>query len=159
MRKNTKLLWLTLIGASALAACGRDGHQIAADAVEDTVTTAASEAHEVAAAHVDITPDELNDMMSAKDFVLVNVHVPHAGDIPGTDQTIPFEQIAANLDKLPDDKDAKVVLYCRSGHMSTIASSALVSLGYTNVYNLAGGMQAWTAAGYALETVEASSET
>ena len=102
-------------------------------------------------AYTEINVDELQSMLESKDFVLVNVHIPFEGDIPDTDVSVPYDQIAQNLDQLPADKDAKIVLYCRSDRMSTIASETLVGLGYTNVYNLDGGMVDWDNAGLDLE--------
>src|SRR5512144_371564 len=98
-----------------------------------------------------VTPKELNTMLKNKDFVFINVHIPFAGNIAGTDLSIPYDQIEQNLSQLPADKNAKVVLYCRSGHMSQIAAEKLVSLGYTNIWSLKGGMIDWERDGFDLE--------
>jgi len=103
--------------------------------------------------YTNIDSRQLNTMFKNKDFVLVNVHIPFAGDIPNTDLSIPYDQITESqyLSQLPTDKNAKIVLYCRSGRMSQIASEELVSLGYTNIWNLKNGMVEWEQAGFSLD--------
>jgi rhodanese-related sulfurtransferase len=95
-----------------------------------------------------VTTDELMDMLKNKDFTLINVHVPYQGELPQTDVFIPYDEIDKYLDRLPADKNAKVVLYCRTDRMSTIAAKRLVELGYTNVWEMKGGMQEWRQKGY-----------
>src|SRR5512147_492070 len=98
-----------------------------------------------------ITAAELHTMLKNKDFILVNVHIPFAGNLANTDLSIPYDQIEQKLSQLPADKNAKIVLYCRSGHMSGIAAEKLLSLGYTNIWNPKGGMAQWEADGYEIQ--------
>ena len=101
-----------------------------------------------------ITPDRLATMLDHKDFTLLNVKTPYIGEIAGTDLYIPYDQVGGRAAELPADKSTKLVVYCRSGHESAIAAQTLIDLGYTNIDNLDGGMNAWTASGRQLVTVD-----
>ena len=102
-----------------------------------------------------IQPSELNTRLKTEDVFLVNVHVPYEGHIPGTDAFIPYDRIAGRIGALPSDA-SKLVIYCRSGTTSAIAAQALVTVGVTSFYELAGGYNAWIAAGLPFETKRAS---
>ncbi len=69
----------------------------------------------------------------------------------GTDIFIPYNEIGNNLNLLPKNKDAKIVLHCSSGSISREAAEELVSLGYTNVFNHLGGVMDWEAKGFEFE--------
>ena len=99
-----------------------------------------------------LTDLQLAAMLAQKDFFLVNVHIPYEGEIKDTDVFIAYDTMADNLDKLPQDKNAKIVVYCRSGGMSAIAARELVRLGFTQVSDLAGGMIDWEKSGYKILT-------
>jgi rhodanese-related sulfurtransferase len=100
--------------------------------------------------YAEVSPAELASVLKRTPILLINVHTPYEGEINGTRLFIPFDRIEANLNRLPADKRERIVLYCRSGHMSAIAAQALVKRGYTDVWNLAGGMIAWEQAGFPL---------
>ena len=102
--------------------------------------------------YTNVPATQLKVMLDKKDFIFVNVHIPYEGEIAETDVFVPYDEIEKNLDKLPADKNAKVVLYCRSGRMSSLAAETLVRLGYTNVWNMEGGMIVWEALGLPLKT-------
>ncbi len=130
---------LALAAAGLLAACGGD-------------TTASPSPSRTALqpAYYDISPSELAAMLENKDFLLINTHVPYEGEIEQTDLFLPYDQAAELVDQLPKDKDAKIVVYCRSDRMSRIAADVWAQEGYTNLYNLEGGFAAWEQAGYPL---------
>ena len=48
-----------------------------------------------------------------------------------------------NISSINYDKDTIIILYCASGMRSSNAAQTLVDLGYTNVYNLDGGLINW----------------
>ena len=106
------------------------------------------------APYEDISVETLAGMLEERreSFVLVNTHIPFEGDIPYTDLSIPYKEISDYLDQLPSDKDAEIVLYCRSDSMSRSAAETLAELGYTNLKNLDGGFNAWVDAGFPFES-------
>jgi rhodanese-related sulfurtransferase len=97
--------------------------------------------------------DELAGVMadpnSNSDFTVVNVHIPYEGKIEGTDYNVAYNDLDALKTTLPD-KDAPIILYCRSGNMSEQAAQDLAELGYTQIYDVPGGMIAWESSGYPL---------
>ncbi len=64
---------------------------------------------------------------------------------------IPVREVLKNLDKLPA-LDAKIFVYCGSGQRGGMLTGVLRILGYTEVYNMYGGLAAWKKAGLAVET-------
>lgn len=141
------ILFILIAGSVLLAACSN------AETPTEVVNkeTGGQKVAVESGTYTDISVTELQAMMENKDFTFVNVHIPFAGDIPDTDLSIPFNEIEANLNQLPTDKDAKIVVYCRSGSMSSMAAGELVQLGYTNIWNLSGGMVAWEGAGFPMD--------
>ena len=51
---------------------------------------------------------------------------------------IPHTQVAKEIAGITKDKDAKINVYCRSGHRSGIALGVLQKMGYNNVTNVGG---------------------
>ncbi len=100
--------------------------------------------------YTNVDAKTLKGMLDHKNFTFVNVHIPYIGEIANTDALIPYTEIEQKLSQLPADKNAMIVLYCSSGHMSTTAAQKLVALGYTNVWNLDGGMSGWSNQGFQL---------
>jgi len=97
-----------------------------------------------------ISAKELKDKFDDKDFIFINVHTPYEGEIEKTDLFLEYDGILAAKDKLPEDKSAEIILYCKSGNMSEQALRTIKDLGYKNVKHLAGGMDGWKKNNYQL---------
>lgn len=90
-----------------------------------------------------ITAASLASMLPTKDFFLLDVHIPEQEHIEGTDAFIPYNDLESFASDLPEDKDTEIVVYCRSGGMSPSAAKELLDMGYTNVSELEGGINAY----------------
>ena len=91
-----------------------------------------------------LTSFELEELInnSSEEYILIDVRTAEEyadGYIP-TALNIPYDVIGDNLPT--DNKDAKIIVYCRSGRRSGIAKETLDSLGYSNVINF-GGVSDW----------------
>ena len=92
-----------------------------------------------------ISQEEAKEMMDNQDVIILDVREQDefdSGHIPGADLlpvgTITEDTAAAVI----PETDSVVLVYCRSGNRSKVASQALADLGYTNVYEF-GGINTW----------------
>ena len=90
-----------------------------------------------------ITENEANELI-LNDAVIIDVrssqeyetgHIVDAINIP-----------VENISSVNYDKETVIIVYCASGVRSANAAKALIDAGYTNVYNLDGGLINWGAA-------------
>jgi DMSO/TMAO reductase YedYZ molybdopterin-dependent catalytic subunit/rhodanese-related sulfurtransferase/glyoxylase-like metal-dependent hydrolase (beta-lactamase superfamily II) len=100
-----------------------------------------------------LTIEQLAELRGLEpDLQLVDVRSPGetaTGTLPGA-REIPLPALIDSLAAL--DRSAPVVTYCGSGYRSQIAASVLVALGFADVSDLLGGVQAWIAAGLPTST-------
>ena len=101
-------------------------------------------------AYANVSVGQFVDMMNHKDFILINTHIPYEGEIPGTNLLIPYNEIERNKSKLPKDKAARLVVYCKTGPMGDVAARKLAQMGYTHVIHFKDGMSGWEKAGRSL---------
>ena len=59
--------------------------------------------------------------------------------------------IERDIESTVPDKSAELILYCGGGYRSALAADVLQSMGYTNVYSMAGGWKAWQESGAPVE--------
>ena len=93
----------------------------------------------------EITVKELKEKIDKKEiFQLIDVREQHEHDFANiSGDLIPMSQIITHKDKIQSDKP--VVVYCRSGNRSAAVIQALEQrFGFTNLYNLKGGILAWS---------------
>lgn len=143
----TELVSASLAVDLTVAGCVAD-QPPAAPVVPSTAPSSAGRTHNDASAARSVGPLEFAREMA--DRVTVNVHVPYAGEIAGTDMLIPFDQIAGRTADLPAERSTPLAIYCRSDRMSRIATQTLFDLGYHDIIELHGGMAAWEQSGRAL---------
>ncbi len=101
-----------------------------------------------------IKADGLNaELVENPDLVLIDVRRAEELDSKGQIEAAnfihtPLEDFVNDKAAWPADLDAPIVVYCGSGHRSTIAMTILWSYGYTDVRSLKGGFGGWAGAGY-----------
>jgi rhodanese-related sulfurtransferase len=81
-------------------------------------------------------------------LILLDVRTPgewtHDGRIDGA-TLIPIEEIHLRSAELP--KDAEIIVYCHTGSRSNAVANYLAKIGYSNIGDMAGGIEAWLWAG------------
>lgn len=97
-----------------------------------------------------ITSQQLSKYISAKDdIILLDIRTEAeylAGHIQGA-KWFPRGRLEFYIQDVIKHADSKIVLYCRSGGRSALATLTMKNMGYTNVVDLDGGFKSWIAQG------------
>ena len=96
---------------------------------------------------VEMSPEQVKPAVEAAYAQFVDVRTPeeYASGHAYRAKNIPLDQLSANLDKL--EKNEPVYLICHSGNRSKKAAQLLVDAGFPQAISVAGGTEAWKAAG------------
>lgn len=84
-------------------------------------------------------------MDSGDEIIILDVRTPAEfaeGYIKGA-INLPLDRITKDAPTVLTDKEAEILIYCRSGNRSKTAAQQLIKLGYTNVYDF-GGIIDWS---------------
>jgi rhodanese-related sulfurtransferase/rubrerythrin len=93
-----------------------------------------------------LSPQQANDFMGGHEegtFTVLDVRQPaeyEEAHIPGA-KLIPLPKLHDSADQL--DRETPIITYCAVGGRSRVASQLLSGMGFKEVYNLKGGIQAW----------------
>lgn len=96
--------------------------------------------------YTDIQPGEVVSEEERRKYVLLDVRTDeefNQGHIPGS-RHIPVDQLESRAIELDEVKEKKILCICRSGHRSVLAAECLFDQGFSQLYNLAGGLLEWT---------------
>lgn len=125
------ILLILLIGISAFG-CGK-ATTPGAGTAGDTVVT--------------VTPQKAQEEVAKPYSQFIDVRTPeeYAAGHAARTRNIPLDTIEQNLDLMR--RDEPVYLICRSGSRSAKAARKLAEAGFSKVYTVEGGTDAWQAAG------------
>lgn len=96
---------------------------------------------------MEISASELKERLDrGDDLVLLDIRKPYELEIACLDNSlhIPEEEIEDRMNELTALADKDLVVYCRTGRRSSILVTALEERGFKRVYNLTGGLYAWS---------------
>ena len=92
-----------------------------------------------------VNANEAVQILNKDNVTLIDVREPSEitnGIIKGA-KTVPLGQLDTQLANFEKNKDNPFLIYCRSGSRSGSACKTLTSHGFTDVYNLGGGIMGW----------------
>jgi len=102
------------------------------------------ETEKIMAEYKKITPKEAYEKMNQEEVIVLDVRTVSEysqGHIENS-VLLPVDEIKTKATSVLPDKDAVILVYCRSGNRSFYATKDLLELGYTNVYDF-GGIISW----------------
>ena len=149
MNQIILILGVMILALVLIAGCANqgEGQEVVAstESAKAIDALATSESTEPAAVINTIDAEKAIEMMaSGNPYVLVDVRTKaeyDEGHIEGA-LMLPLDQLETLAESQLKDKDATLLIYCRSGNRSAQASALLMELGYTQIYDF-GGIMDW----------------